>query len=332
MPGSRLTVVEAPWPGWDRLAGHGDWRLRSDWLALYRRRPRGREVTVLLERGGSPAVGLLGFFLDEPSADPRLDPGTVHGARASTPALALLAPDWRCQPVGPLAGDVGALDALLGALRDHARAWGLAGVALLYVPDDAPLAAAAARAGWARAPLPPWCDLEVRWRDLDGYRAALPRRDRQQVGRDRRALAAAGVSIERVPLDRWTDGLLRLRGRLLARHRRPPDEAADRACLERVAALDHLLYAATAGDRLLGFTLLVRHGEELAAYWTGRDDGDARSSCSYFATAFYGPAADAPALGVRWIRYGLGSAGAKRSRGCSLVPLSAWWGAATASG
>ena len=317
----------APWPGWDALAGGADWRLRSDWLELYRRAPRGREVTVLLEAGGTPVVGLLGFELTLPPADPRLFPLPPAARRTGwegARALVLLNPDWRCRPAGPLAADAGSLAALLAGLGRHARAQALGAVALVHVPDGDPLARAAGGAGWARTPLDPWCDLDVSWRDLDGYLATLERKQRQQVGRDERALAAAGATVARRPLDAWAGQVLRLRLGLVARYGRRPDEAGERACLARVAARDHLLYGASAGDRLLGFTLFVRRGDELAAYWTGRDVADPRSGSAYFATTFYRPAADAPVLGVRTIRYGLGAWRAKRRCGCRLVPTSAW--------
>lgn len=320
-PLAPLRVEHTPWPGWDELAGLAEWRLRSDWLELYRRAPRGREVTVLLEAGGAPALGLLGFEVALPPPDPRLFPLHCGGGGE---ALVLLSPDWRCRPAGPLAADGAALAALLFGLERHGRARGLAAVALHHVPDGDPLAAAAGRLGWRRVPLDPWCDLDVRWRDLEGYRATLDREQRRLVRRDERALAAAGVTVDRRPLEDWAGPVLRLRLGLVARYGRRPDETAERACLARVAGREHLLYGAVAGDRLLGFTLFVRHGDELAGYWTGRDVADPRSSSAYFATAFYAPAADAPALGIRRIRYGLGAWRAKRRCGCHLIPQSAW--------
>ena len=340
---------------WPELAVDGPLFATPGWLRAMDGRLGDRTMTIVVRRDGRPTLAAfasvqtshrpgevfdLHNVLVHPPDELPLHPGSrqrrAELAAAApppqrwTPCLVVMLPGYDCTPVGPGAGDADVMAALVeGALR-WAAGHGVATVAMLYVrPEATTLAAALAGAGFLRLPLPPTWDLHLPGTGLDDYLSALPSKRRAEARRELRLLAAAGVTIEPVDVDRVFDDLVRLRCQLVAKYRgatRDPD--VERAKLRRVVddvagGRPHVLLA-MADDIALGFALFAEHRDTWHCLAVGADYGDPRSRLTYFATAYYRAAEHAYRCGVRTIGYGIGAWQAKRARGCRPTPLDGW--------
>jgi hypothetical protein len=291
-------------------------------------------------------IAIHGSVMDGPSPNTRIDPYSIFsGASAYQglapagphpwrnadpggvyPCLLLMLPHYELLPVGPAAGQVAACGELVRAISGWARQQGIRSVALEYLtPEAAPLLAAASAEGFSAVEFASRCDLEVTWRDFDGYLRTLPSRRGVMIRRELRALAERGIDLEVRGLGAAETALIGLRCQLVAKYGGSPDPAKEAAMLDRLrgefAAGELTVVVAQRAGRPLGFGLFVQEGTTWIPILTGADYTDPDSRLTYFATLFYRPSELAPGLGIGTIAYGLGSWQAKRLRGCKLAPL-----------
>jgi uncharacterized protein len=332
---------------WDDLVGSGPaWATRR-WLDLAPSRLPGEPVTIALRRNGRTVLAVRGTVVTERSPNTRLDPYAIFSGASVRqglavagphpwaevpeqdvlPCLLLMLPHYQTVPVGPAAADPAACAGLVAAVLDWAAGNGIRSVAAQYLdPAAAPLRDALVTAGGTAVVLADRCDLTVTWSDFDGFVASLPSKRRVEVRRERRVLADRGVAVGHGPLGADTSELVGLRCGLVGKYGGRPDPAREAAALNRIRATfpgaTTVFTARAAGGGLLGFSVFALDGDTWTPLLCGTDYDRPESRLTYFAALFYGPAALAPALGVRTIPYGLGSWDAKRRRGCALVPLS----------
>ncbi len=342
-----LTVCAGTPQDWERWVDSSAPTLRQSWLTLAEQRLPGGLLTFHLRDEDALVVGTGGTVLETPGDNPRLDPFWMLSGRSRDvgllpdgphpwanrsagdcyPSLLLMLPNYETTVIGPGRTDVHQLDALLAGIEEWGRSAGLRAVAVSYLlPHPEQVIDALRARDWSVSMMTHRCDMAVTWHDFDGYLATLRSKRRVAVRRELRALDEAGVRLRAVPISAADlDGLVRLRLQLLDKYGLPVDEAKESGTLARLvehfADEDLTVVEARAGQRLLGYTLLVRDGQTWTALMTGSDYTDPLSVYCYFATCYYEPARRAPHAGVSRISYGMGSWEAKRLRGCTLTPL-----------
>jgi hypothetical protein len=336
---------------WDELVeatpgGHSATATRR-WLRLAPKRLPGSAVTFIHEGPGGNLIGIAGSVMEQPSLNSRIDPLSIFsGASAYQglavdgphpwrdlgpgdvfPCLLLMFPHYELFAVGGGAGRDDTCRSLVRAILNWAEGEGMRSLAVEYMTPHSPALAGALReAGADLVRFADTCDLEVAWRDFDGYLGTLPARRRKEIRRELRTLSERKIEINVRRPGPDEPALIGLRGQLVSKYGSVPDPAKDSAMLRRVLQefpLEQLTVVEALRDgRPLGFGLFVQEGSEWIPIMTGADYADPYSRLTYFASLFYKPCALAPELGVRTVRYGLGSWEAKRLRGCRMVPLS----------
>ncbi|MFT2017321.1 GNAT family N-acetyltransferase [Streptomyces sp. 796.1] len=220
------------------------------------------------------------------------------------------------------------LDRLLTGAERAAAARGLRSVGMLYVDEDAaPLRQALTEHGYVAFPHHEAAVLTVPAGGFDAYaRGAadcpLTANMRNNVRRERKRLTAAGVRYRAGGLD---PAALATADRLegwLNRKYGTFDDAAVRRLRERIAA--HAgdaagLEFADLDGRTVGSLLYFRHRDELYVRTVGFDYAATDGLPVYFGLLFYHLIERAARCGVRTVHYSVGSAEAKRRRGCRLV-------------
>lgn len=251
------------------------------------------------------------------------------GPAAWTPYLLVMFPGYECFPVGPAAADPAALAGLVAGIVDWARAAGLRAVAFLYCgPDAAPLTGRLAAAGFTAVPRDLSFDLDVPGPAFSDYLRRLPKKRRVEANRELRQLAEAGVRVTRPEPAEVAEDLVRLRGQLSHKYggsATPESERARLALMLAASGPHPEVFAAVGADgTVVSVSMFGTAGGVWTAVLTGSDYTDPRSRFGYFATAYYEPVRAAGPLGVRQLRYGVGSFEAKLARGCTATPRTAW--------
>jgi predicted N-acyltransferase len=344
-------------PAWARLAAHGPVQASPLWLRVLGGRIPGRTVTFVAFEDREPVAGVLGTVVDgarpyeafdlrhvvaSPSEVLPFSPAaqaarTALAARAPEPArwypsLVAMLPGYVCPVVGPAAGSDPPVAALVAEAVAHAEREGLRAVAFLFVrPEEAALRRALAGLGFLRIPQAFTCELgldEIGGEGFEGYLATLPKHRRTEIRRELRRLADAGVELRVRPPAEVAEDLVRLRTELVRTYRGEADAGAERARLEALTAevpSSRLpVFTAERGGEVLGLALFLTGPTDWHPIWTGMERRRPDARLTYFATAFYQPIRAALAARARVIHYGMGSWGAKRARGCRLVPLDAF--------
>lgn len=192
--------------------------------------------------------------------------------------------------------------------------------------------------GYARSLEPPLARLEVGWRDWDGYVAHLALRSARDASNARREAArfsAAGGAIEAVALAAADS---RHVSQLLEAHQRRKnhdglglrDDFA--AVLARHLGARARLYAAGPLRDTRALALLLHRGHRGCIPLVGIEHGRELPEFAYFNVTYYGPAADAGALGLRRIDLGPGMVPMKLRRGCRIARPRVYFRARTALG
>jgi hypothetical protein len=315
-------------------------------MALTLDRFRDGYRTFALREEGRTLVALGGTVLAEPLAAARVDPYQILSGRSAElglipagphpwrdlpvrevlPSVLFMYPNYATFPVGPAAADPVVLAELVRRLRRWGRSTGCSSLSFLYLTEaTAPFLAALAGAGAQVVPLSETCVLDVGWTDFDGYLATLASKRRVVVRRELRGLADRSVVVGEEPLEDAAGELVRLRCSLVAKYGGVPSPAREERLLGLVRLYfrpeETVLVTARRAGALLGFMLFLREGDQWNALLAGADHGDPGSRFTYFATAFYHPAAIAPRCGIRRIHYGLGSWEAKTLRGCRRAAM-----------
>ncbi|TLQ47799.1 GNAT family N-acetyltransferase [Streptomyces marianii] len=344
---SHFTVEKEIPADWDTVVT-GPAAARSRWIRLTAERFQDEyKIFMLREEDGRCAVALGGTIVSSPSAGldwfnpPLVLSGGVtrdglaagqpyawtrRQAASAYPCLLLVYPHFASFPVGNRREDPASLRRFLTEVTAWAQVEGARSIALLFLhPVASHLMTELSSAGFAVVPLVERCDLDVTWKDFDGYLESLPKRRRGEVRRELRLLESRGITLSsRHPSGDESD-LVALRCQLVEKYRGSCDPAHERSTFEQlrelVAADDITIFTATKDGRLLNFGLFVRDGDEWVAFLTGADYQSGQEGLGYFANLFYRPAALAPSLGIRTILYGPSARDAKRRRGCRVTPL-----------
>lgn len=336
-----------PLDEWDALLGRDDFYLSARWLRIAQAEAGVPMRYLMLRRAGAPVAGLATATVDAsaPWLLGRPDTLLAHAADEGLPGAAecrlrlatdprpVLLPGLVCggrhladttvpRADGATRDDV---DRLVAAAERDAAERGLRSVSFLYVDEtDTALREVLDARGYLSFESAQSCRLELPAGGYDGYLRWLPKRRRACVLAERRAIAAAGVRSSVEPL---TAGMLPRLGQLEAqlfakygRHGWLPDMS--QRFLARVLdafGAGALVSLAHAGGEIRGFALLLRLRDQWFAHRVGFDYPfrEPRKLPVYYEVLFYAPAEHAGAAGITAIHYGIGSAEAKRFRGCT---------------
>lgn len=299
---------------------------------------------VLLVRGPETLVfyngpRLVGDF-SALGAVGRLDPDEAAAVGAARPALDLARPAlYPSLSVGVFGSHLGLrpfdgnradlnLEVLLPALAELAalvaRAWGCPSHALLYLDPDEDAALKVSGASPAlRALIGAEAVLDVPQGGFENYLACLSTGRRNQVRREQRAYAEAGL-LTRVATgpDALTDEYLPLRSALRTKYGHAAGEQWARdefAALRRTVGEELIVFSARSGDRVVGYLMAIVRSGVLYTRSAGFDDEAAAGTFCYFNLVYYDVIRWAQQRGIQRIHYGLGTSEAKRHRGCRFV-------------
>ncbi len=194
------------------------------------------------------------------------------------------------------------------------------------LPDASPLAAVLEDRGYAWTWERPTAWLPVDWSDPEGYVARLALRSRKAAQNARREIARfhdSGAQLHR--LDEPARHAARIDALLHAHEQRKNSHRLGYrdAFIESLAAAMRgrfTIYLASKGGTTTGAAIMLRRGSRGSMALIGMDPEQGANDFSYFNTTYYGPASDAPQLGLRCIDFGPGLLPAKQRRGC-LVAL-----------
>src|SRR5262245_11116389 len=254
---------------------------------------------------------MWGRMVDRPTSHPYTDPHRIAAARLGDaaryfPALFFMYPNYEAFPVGPGARDPGSLRRFVAGLRCWAQARDTRALVFQFVgPEGRPLCDMLAQDGFDVFPVAHRAELSVGWSDLRGYLNTFPKRRRDSIKHEIRAMAAAGVRFEVRGLGDDEPELRRLRGALVVKYGGLDDAAREEELLRRVRDNFHPddvhVVVARDGDDLVAFTIFIRDATVLTALVTGADYEHPKARYVYFGTAFYTTVQLAADLGVRTI-------------------------------
>lgn len=335
---ARVTVDEAVRAGWDDLLGPEDGFQQSGWLGM-QERLLGDRLGVECAWDGTELVGgLVTVATDASSPWTMARPDLLLDVAPETSLPALSCGGRHLGNTRALAR-AGAGGRVVRALLEHAvvRAGERADRCVFFphVRDDDALADVLAAAGFERAEVDPYCVLPVRG-TFEDHLARLSQARRRGIRRDRREVREAGFVLDLVPLAECDLGRLAdLDVALLRKHGNDASPAASRAVLEGLASgPDTVVTTASRDGVVAGFGVMVRHERDGSVQWFGNRAGfdyEMQGEVPlYFEVLFYAPYEWAVDHAVDAIHVGMGSTGAKVSRGAVAHPQSCWvrWTAA----
>lgn len=338
-------VEEIPGQQWNTLAQGADFPLTTPMLALTQR-ARPKTARFFLCRDSLVALGALPLYLIEesttvssylrpdlmlrrlagehrdlpwPGADELL-PAAFLGAHQ--PAAARLLVNRLLS--GP--EQQACIAGLLERVEEQACDWGVRSLCCPYVaPAQQNLREAFIARGYLCLPGSWLARLDIRWPDFAGYLDSLPGHQRRIVRWERRKVAAAGFSVETVPLRE--DLVPRLEALKANVERKYHGEAASPLPADSVLAIaartrpgEPLVTLARKGAEIVGFGLSYRYLDELYCEQVGFDYEQVAGTHLYFEIAFYQLLDYALACGIRCLHYGPQAYRAKRLRGCLIEP------------
>ncbi|GAB1510030.1 GNAT family N-acetyltransferase [Actinophytocola sp. KF-1] len=225
-------------------------------------------------------------------------------------------------------GDPAAFPAMLDELAAAARDWDCPVTAVPHVPDGDLLTGLLTDRGYlgfaalAQAELA----LDPAWRDFDAYLAALPKRRRNTVRRERREFAGAGMVVREDRLGERKAEMARLHTEQLRRHGHEIPDEVMHGLLDRIER--HLapwcrVLVAERDGALEAFALCYAHSGELHVKMAGLS-ADAQRHFGYFAVCYYEVIAYALRARLRTVVFGPLTYQAKVARGCGLAPRSTY--------
>lgn len=229
---------------------------------------------------------------------------------------------FRCVP-GLEAGDRGRItDLLLDSIEEAAWAEGAHVLFRDLTEEESDLVSRLRVRGYAITATPPFCRLDLRWDDFEGYVAAMRARSQNaanQIRKELRRARQAGVAIRRIENPASAAEALH---RLIAGHHRRrngkrlsyrPNFLAD---LARELGDDLVVFAAEHEGALTSCAIFLADGRE--AHSTFIALGEQREKAAYFPLGYYEPIRWAIETGKRSIDYGKLAYEAKLRRGCAL--------------
>ncbi|WP_330257105.1 GNAT family N-acetyltransferase [Nocardia sp. NBC_00565] len=317
-----------------------DYAVSDRWLETMGPLLPGEPRWMISEVDGRPGVGLHTRFLKSPPAEPRydiaailrgeipsLEPRSVPPSAPDTaslyPSVLAVLPGYTCVAAGPGATDPIVLGHTLRAVHDWAERQGARSISFLYVPERQHILRRALEEFGARpVPLYPTCVMPVDFADIEEYLAQLSRQRRQDLRRLLRRIDENGMRLGEEDLADVRDDVLELRLGSLRKYHATGNRAVQAATLDRVIGhyppQDRMVTTVRHGERVVGFTLSLRHGDTVRTVWSGRSL-DAYGA--YFVMVFYGIVAAALRRGCTSIDFGTLKWREKVSFGCTLEQL-----------
>ncbi|OIJ99822.1 GNAT family N-acetyltransferase [Streptomyces monashensis] len=319
-------IMDVPAASWDALAEQAGFYLSHQWLAAQQHDPTAEVHYALVHDDGRlVAAAPLYVVRTEPN-----DLYRVHELLPGrTPARTLLAGARRGYLNAPLLHHAlapGPRRAALGALVVATRSLAAAHQAQpwwLYVTDTA-AAELADTCGTKPLQLNQDARIPLPGTTFDDYLAALPRKRRTAIRRERRAFAEAGYELRTLRLSECAESAGALAAQLQQRHGHPADPAVMARLLQDQAdnmAGTGIVQAAYAEGRMAAFSLFYHHANTLWLRSTGYDYPTLRGAHEYFNIAYYLPITHAYTRGATALHLGMESLHAKSLRGAVISPL-----------
>ncbi|WP_433683912.1 GNAT family N-acetyltransferase [Nocardia sp. CA-119907] len=326
---------------WAMLAAAtADFAVSDRWLETMGPLLPGEPRWLVAYVDGRPEVGLYTRLLKSAPAEPRYDiaailrgeipsPGprsplpSAPDATSLYPAVLALQPGYTCIPAGPGATDPVVLGHTVQAVHAWAEQQGARSMSYLYVPERQQiLHSTLEEVGAQPVQLYPTCVMPLDFGDIAGYLAQLSRERRRDLRRLLRRMEESGAQLREEDLGEVRDAVLELRMGLLRKYNSAGDRAAQAATLDRMIRHyppeDRVVTTVRQGDRIIGFSLSLRHGNTLRALWCGQRP---EAYGTYFVMLFYGLVAAALRRGCTSIDYGTLKWQEKVSFGCRLEQL-----------
>ncbi|KOG27906.1 MULTISPECIES: GNAT family N-acetyltransferase [Streptomyces] len=338
------TPEDAREAGWNALVGAEDFFLSPDWMRVLQDSAGAwmGYLTARTDDGLQAALPMVRATLDSPWSLGRTDLLVRHcadeGMDGAAEVLAGFGDMERLMPsmmgggrhlgrtrlmLSPGAGPETAHRILEEAER-VAAAEGCRSVCLPYVDaTDGVQRAVLHERGYLAHESGQFASLTLPGEGFMDYALALPARRSRRVRSERRHIEASDVRITLAPLDPADIPRLgALETRLFAKYGMTSwdpkrSEAVLTAAAERLG--DRALVAKAVLDgSIVGFGLVLAHGDSWFAHRAGFDYEAVGKLPLYYELLYYTLADHAPRHGVKTVHYGIGSTDAKVSRGCSL--------------
>ncbi|WP_200263056.1 GNAT family N-acetyltransferase [Streptomyces sp. HSG2] len=338
------TPEQARAVGWESLLGGEDFFLTPEWMRVLQDSSGAEHGYVTVRSGGRLLAGLALVRATEksPWALGRTDLLLAHcdreGMDGASALVGELGEVGRLVPSMMLGGrhlgrtrlllaegaPAEAAEAALAGAEEAARAAGCVSLCLPYADDsDGTVRSVLDGSGYAHCVSGEFASLTLHGSGFADYAMSLPARRSRRVRAERRRVEASDVRIDLGPL-RLEDvpRLAALETELFAKYgmsgwdpRRSEAvlEAAHRWLGERA-----LVARAVLEGEIVGFGLVLAHGEDWFAHRAGFDYAAQGKLPLYYELLYYTLADHAPEHGVRRVHYGIGSVDAKVSRGCRL--------------
>ncbi|WP_327146886.1 GNAT family N-acetyltransferase [Nocardia sp. NBC_01327] len=260
---------------------------------------------------------------DIPWPEPREAPATVLATGQLYPSILVMLPGYSCAPAGSGATDPVLLGRTLDDLDAWAAAHGARSVSFLYVPErQALLRRALADFGAHPVPLYSTCVLPMTFSSVEEYLQQLSQRRRSGIRRLLRRLDENRMTVQEADLHEVRDEVLELRLGLLRKYKSAADRTQQSDTLDRMfehyAPEDIVVTTVRHEDRVVAFTLALRHGDTLRQLWCGQLP---QAYGAYFVMHFHELISAALRRGVARIDYGTLKWAEKTAHGCRLEPL-----------
>jgi predicted N-acyltransferase len=247
----------------------------------------------------------------------------VGGARATLPALVLVAPGYCGDPAGACADDPVAIQEFLSGVLGWCEEHGLAGLHILYTASPA-VSEAVRGLGGASYPITSRFALPVWWDDWAGYLRGLPAKRAREVSREVRRAGESGAAPAVVDPASCFGALLAGRCDLLRRHGQEVDEAAERHRLHGLIAVFGgrlRVYGAVERGDVVASSVCLRHGKTMNVIFSGTTERGHMLPFAHFLATYYAPAMYSTRGELDEIDYGIGHGVGKLLRGCGARQL-----------
>jgi predicted N-acyltransferase len=170
--------------------------------------------------------------------------------------------------------------------------------------------------------------LEIHGKSYDEYLENLGSRKRWSARRDRKRFVEMEQTISfSAGSEAMGEDLVRLQGYNKTKYGQFYDEAQTRTRFSELLSStgeDNLVVRSHHGANCTGFAMFFRMGESLHALCAGFEETTDRVS-PYFECLFYAPIEWACEHNIKEIDYGVGSAGVKAERGCTIADVATWY-------
>lgn len=243
------------------------------------------------------------------------------------PTMLAMLPGYACVPAGGGAMNENLMTQVVHAVDRWARGRGARSVAFLYIAERQHVLHQALRNFGAQSVnLHPICVMPINFATLEEYMEQLTSKRRLDLRRLLRRTEQSGLTLGESDLQDSRDQVLELRLGALRKHGHHADRITQAAALDRIIRFyppeDRVLATVRDGDRIVAFTLALRHDSTLRVLWFGQyPEG---SYGAWFVTMFYLVVAAALRRSIARIVYGTMNWREKASFGCLLEPLSGY--------